>query len=183
MVKTKAIIIESKKGINWISLLGISLALIGSFILIMDGLPFTYNFINKFGRWKNIKLGLNELSKFDDVIKGNKKVAILNNYQIGFEEILKIIQKYHKNIPNKKVVAILNKTAVSFGDNFTKLNLNVIYLVFAFEQQAFLITAELVLNEYVNRAREKFLYSLGFAFIFAGFFFSFLGYVVNIRYK
>jgi len=146
------------KRINWLSLVGVFLSLIGSSIIIMDNFPSFRWFVNTFSRFGKVEKGWREL----------RSKSVLDMNEDGFQEILQVILDNRPEYSNKRVIAISNYTQMSHGE----LRYNVISLRLADRPTPIVVATEEVAREWISIARLKLVLLWGFIFLFFGFFFS-----------
>lgn len=154
--------------INWLSLIGSILALIGTLIIVMDSFKPIHNFIDNFKKWENIRIGLKDLDTLDTKIRDNKTVGMLETGKPGFDEVVNILKINRVDLKDKEIVSIVKNAPITVGG----VPFKIVHVAFKNNPNAKSLTTDDMLYEWVNKYRWKYFLKWGLVIIFIGFLLS-----------
>ncbi|MCQ9206849.1 MAG: hypothetical protein NG740_03080 [Omnitrophica bacterium] len=173
------------QNVNWLSLIGISLAIFGTAICTMNSLGWLSHFsIFKdidyaMGKIKNITVGAKKTKKVNDTTIETKdiKIGLLTTGEKGFKKLYNIIaSNLAVELPQGKLVGIKNEEKLTYGNKTRRLSLfNSVYLIYR-DRKPFLLASEVIIDEWIRTYKFRYFLSWGFGLIFVGFLLRFLSH-------
>lgn len=158
---------------NWLSFFAAVLGFLGTFVIVMDRFEPIHQRINRFQKWENITIALQDLDTFDTEVKDGKKLGIVELGKQGFSELVDIILSNRPDMMNKGIVAIAKNQPMALGG----VPFKIVHVAFANNSQAESLTTEYVFYEWVKDYREKYFLKFGLILIGLGFLIGVFGHI------
>jgi len=90
------------------------LLFIGAIIVVGDSIPPIRDYVDRSEFWNNVYAGLDNLEVLE--IDTDQQIAVLNKEDIGFNELLQIIDSYRPQYSDKQVEGITRQVIMSYGE-------------------------------------------------------------------
>jgi len=158
---------------NWLSFFAAVLGFIGTFVIVMDNFEFISNRIDKFQKFQNISIALNNLNSLNTTIKDGQKVGMIRLGSQGFSELIDIVIINRPAFRNKQIVAIAKNQPLVLAD----IPFNIVHIFIANETHAVSLTTEYIFDEWVSNYRDKYFLKFGLSLITIGFLIGVLGHI------
>ena len=158
---------------NWLSFFAAILGFLGTFIIVMDKFEPIHRRIDKFQKWKNISIALQDLDTFDTKFKSKEKLGAVMFDEQGFSELVDIIISKRSDIKNKNIICIAKNEPI----NIAGVPYKVVHILFENNNHGVSLTTEYIFNEWVRDYREKYFLKIGLILIGLGFLIGILGHI------
>ena len=158
---------------NWLSFVAAVLGFLGTFVIVMDRFEPIHRRIDRFQKWENISIALQDLDTFDTEVKDGKKLGMVELGKQGFSELVDIILSNRPDMMNKGIVAIAKNQPMALGG----VPFKIVHIAFENISQAESLTTEYVFYEWVRDYREKYFLKIGLILIGLGFLIGVFGHI------
>lgn len=162
--------LKKERSMNWLSLIGISVALIGTLICALNSLGYAH----RLPIFNDIDYGLATIKNMSANDSKGRQIGLLKSDEKGFKRLSNIIKSnIPDGLPLDESKGIMKKKGMSFNSGDRSVDMfNALYFVYI-TKEPFLIGSEAMVAEWVKTYKFRYILTFGFGIIFLGFLFRF----------